>query len=70
MSEAPAAERCQAILKYMYNWRCHRRAVDGVLCAQHARLGARVPARWEHERNSLGVLLCEPVGLVHREPPR
>lgn len=60
MDEIPPSERCQAILKYVYHWRCHRRAVHGVLCAQHARFGATVPTRWEHERNERGVLLCEP----------
>lgn len=56
--------RCAAIVKYVYHWRCmrgSRQRVDGIpLCSQHAKYGATVPYHWEHSRNDLGIILCEP----------
>lgn len=54
------SDRCQAIVKWAHNRRCKRRAVDGILCTQHARFGARVPASWEHWITKYGVICCEP----------
>ena len=67
--EVPQDERCQAILKYVYNWRCERKAVVGQLCRQHYRLGCRVPFRWEHVRNDRGVLTCTPIAPIEKVAP-
>lgn len=69
INEVPPEERCQAILKYVHNWRCERKATVGVLCRQHYRYGARVPIRWEHERNKNGVLICKPIAPIEQVAP-
>lgn len=63
---ADQTARCRAIVKWVHNWRCQRRAVEGGLCKQHARFGARVPQTWEHWHNDLGVLCCKPHAPIRK----
>ena len=57
-----ASARCQAIVKWVHNDRCERKAVEQGLCAQHGKHGATVPDSWKHWRNDYGVLCAAPLG--------
>jgi hypothetical protein len=61
--------RCEAILRYIHNWRCRRLAVKDGLCKQHASVPCRVPDSWEHTRNQYGVLVPRPVGKIRWRRP-
>ena len=66
-SDIDVGERCQAVLRYVWQWRCTRKATHGRLCAQHSIHGALVPSRWEHWRNQLGVICCKPIPPYERD---
>lgn len=66
MNDIPSDDRCRAIVQYIHNWRCLRRAGSSGLCSQHFYFGATVPDRWGHPVNQHGVTTCEPLGARRR----
>lgn len=63
MTPEPQPERCRAILKSVYLWRCHRRGYGAdQLCAQHRHFGCKVPVLWVHRELANGVDSPRPEG--------